>query len=266
MTPGFAKPRNELPWLPYSESDRVIINAHNFPSSVWTPSVNGKNPIAAWVPSRDTAGNGTTTLTDLAGSNNGTLTNMDAATDWVADTGAGGVRALDYDRIDDYVSTGVVGIPVDVNLGVSVWVKLSGSTARQAIVVRSNAGYLINWACVYSQGGTQRFGFWNTAGFGPELTTAVVNDTNWHHLYFGRNGSLGSWTVKIALDGAIQTVTTSRNPQSSVPHPMSIGRWGATAAEYFGGRIDDLRIFDTQLADPDIALLYSSGLGRGVQA
>jgi hypothetical protein len=29
MTPGFAKSRAELPWLPYPEKDRVIINAHN---------------------------------------------------------------------------------------------------------------------------------------------------------------------------------------------------------------------------------------------
>ncbi len=30
MTPGFAKPRSELPWLPYESLDRVIINSHNF--------------------------------------------------------------------------------------------------------------------------------------------------------------------------------------------------------------------------------------------
>jgi len=30
MTPSFAKSRAELPWLPYPENDRVIINAHNF--------------------------------------------------------------------------------------------------------------------------------------------------------------------------------------------------------------------------------------------
>ena len=39
MTPGFAKSRSELPWLPYESEDRVIINAHNFPApSGWTPA------------------------------------------------------------------------------------------------------------------------------------------------------------------------------------------------------------------------------------
>jgi len=33
MTPGFGKPRSELPWIPYEEQDRVIINSHNFGGS-----------------------------------------------------------------------------------------------------------------------------------------------------------------------------------------------------------------------------------------
>jgi hypothetical protein len=37
MTPGFAKTRAELPWLPYGEVSRVIINSHNFGGS-WTPA------------------------------------------------------------------------------------------------------------------------------------------------------------------------------------------------------------------------------------
>lgn len=39
MTPGFAKSRAELPWLPYGKCNRVIINAHNFPAATgWTPA------------------------------------------------------------------------------------------------------------------------------------------------------------------------------------------------------------------------------------
>jgi len=40
VTPGYAKPRSELPWLPYESLDRVrIINSHNFtPVATWTPA------------------------------------------------------------------------------------------------------------------------------------------------------------------------------------------------------------------------------------
>ena len=37
MTPGFAKTRQELPWLYYQEADRVIINAHNFGGGATDP-------------------------------------------------------------------------------------------------------------------------------------------------------------------------------------------------------------------------------------
>jgi hypothetical protein len=38
MTPGNAKPRSELPWLPYRETDKVfVINSHNF-GGAWTPA------------------------------------------------------------------------------------------------------------------------------------------------------------------------------------------------------------------------------------
>ena len=44
--------------------------------------------VGWWCPSLDDTGNGTVTLNDLSGSgDDGTLTNMDAATDWVSDTG-----------------------------------------------------------------------------------------------------------------------------------------------------------------------------------
>jgi hypothetical protein len=38
MHPGYAKPRSELPWLPYRETDKVfVINSHNFGGG-WTPA------------------------------------------------------------------------------------------------------------------------------------------------------------------------------------------------------------------------------------
>jgi hypothetical protein len=51
MTPGFAKTRAELPWLPYGRVDRVIINAHNF-GGTWTPS---QITTALWLDAADSS-------------------------------------------------------------------------------------------------------------------------------------------------------------------------------------------------------------------
>lgn len=46
MNPGFAKSRDELPWLPYGKCNRVIINAHNFqPAGTYTPLNDG---VSQW--------------------------------------------------------------------------------------------------------------------------------------------------------------------------------------------------------------------------
>jgi hypothetical protein len=52
MTPGYGKPRSELPWLPYEEQDRVIINAHNFTPAIWTPA---QISTSLWLDASDAA-------------------------------------------------------------------------------------------------------------------------------------------------------------------------------------------------------------------
>jgi hypothetical protein len=114
--------------------------------------VNGKVPVSAWIPSKDDSGNGTTTLNDLVGSNNGTLTNFaltGSTSNWVADTNAGGIRAIDCDITNDFVAVTVAsysdfmlslwinptafgGLPVWFGLG-SFWIGLSSSKAAVSI-------------------------------------------------------------------------------------------------------------------------------------
>ena len=51
MTPGFAKPRADLPWLYYPRNDRVIINAHNFtPATPFSPLDVG---VSLWLDASD---------------------------------------------------------------------------------------------------------------------------------------------------------------------------------------------------------------------
>jgi hypothetical protein len=52
MHPGYAKPRHELPWLPYRETDKVfVINSHNFGGG-WTPA---EITTALWLDAADSS-------------------------------------------------------------------------------------------------------------------------------------------------------------------------------------------------------------------
>ena len=265
VTPGFAKTRAELPWLYYPRNDRVLINSHNFPSSGWTPAVNGKSPINAWVPSRDTAGNGTTTLTDLSGSNNGTLTNMELA-DWVADTNAGGVRALEFDGVNEDVQMGTISaINGATVVSMSAWIyrASTGTTVGLggAAGVTTNRFSLI-W---FSDGNV----YISASATANTYAFCALTGTGWKHIVVNYNGAASgdSNRLKVSIGGVSKTMSFSGTVPSAlgtVTPEFSLGRDASN--RYSGGRIDDVRLFTQALDSSDIAALYASGNGRGVQA
>ncbi len=262
MTPGVAKSRAELPWLYYPRADGVIINSHNFQSSIWTPAVNGKNPIAAWCPSRDTAGNGTTTLTDLTGNGyNGSLTNMSAGSDWVSNTEAGGVRALDLDGTNDHILVSASLHSAFQSRTISGWFKIRsvGSGDSTPTLFNSNSMYL---AIDGANNQPQFFnGSWRNGSSGITLNT-------WFHVMWGVafSGSTPT-TTKIWLNGSA-VYSSPALALGTGDSSFRIGARGDVISSPYcvDGLFDDVRLFHQLLDDTDAADLYASGSGRGVQA
>jgi hypothetical protein len=224
----------------------VIINSHNFTPAAPDYGVpSGAQPIAAWIPSGDTAGNGTTTLTDLAGSNNGALTNMDAAADWVADTDAGGVRAVDFDGSNDHVI--INQIPSQTNGTYGAWVRYGGGNRP----VMGTSGITTAYVML----------FWtitNTIFVGDATATTQVSwpfvqlqwIDIWRHICVVKNGS----TLTMYFDGVSQGTRTMTNIS-----PITF--LGRGQSPYWLGRLDDMRIFDSALTQSDVEHLAAS---RGV--
>jgi len=268
MTPGFAKSRKVLFYLPYPEPDKVLITAHNFTPATFDPSVNGKTPIACWCPSKDTAGNGTTTLTDLAGSNDGTLTNMDAATDWVSDTGSGGVRALDFDGSNDCVRCGT-GLNTSLvgAITISGWFKFRNRSSVNGFLGNVAAGGSSGFA--FEIGRTaNKLGWLQNSNTIDAVSSGTITDANWHHIVIVRTGSSGSWTITFYIDDASSSHSTSANPVSAASSgQFTIGRYGDFAGGFNASCImDDLRVWNQALNSGDVSHLWNSGLGRGVSA
>lgn len=239
MTPGFAK---------------VIINAHNFTPAAWSPAVNGKTPVAAWCPSRDNAGNGTTTLTDFTGNSNGTLTNMDVATDWVSDTNAGGIRALDFGDTDDRVVATLL-TALEAPYTISLW-----HNTRSFIA-----------STMWFSSASQEFGI-NGSG-------QLILQRNGSYGQFANNGgsiTYNVWQHAVVVMSAAKFVTYYRNGANTTtgnanmaaltvgfPVGVRIGSNGLSGRR-FDGRLDDIRVFAEALNATDISNLYADGLGRGV--
>jgi hypothetical protein len=243
----------------------VIINSHNF-TPPFNAAVNGKMPVGAWVPSRDTVGNGTTTLRDLVGSANGTLTNMDAATDWVADTDAGGVKALDFDGSNDYVITSALPIAGSITtLTVVGWMKPTNITQIKM------AWCIGNEATGQRRGMLQRAGQLELNGFLRDYrsNSSVLVAGAWQQVGFTINGASTATAITLYRNGAAiagaAVAGTFGNLQAFTDTSLKLAA-NNSGTENWLGRLDDVRVFDQVLTDADFATLYASGLGRGYQS
>jgi hypothetical protein len=217
-------------------------------------AVNSKEPLSCWIPSLDTAGNGTATLNDLVGSNPLTLNNFaltGSTSNWVADTNAGGIRALDFDGTNDYGSG-------------SYWTTLgSFGAAAFSLWVRSD--------------GKSNFGIIGTSGFGvfsvysntsanirflikdtSNLLNGAITVSAWTHVVATYDGT----TARLYINGTQTASKSVSGTLSNSGSPFYLGSYYDTTF-VIDGRLDDVRGFNQNLDASDVAYLYFSGSGRG---
>lgn len=215
--------------------------------------------VAWWCPSRDdtvlenevaVSGNGTTTLTDLSGKgNHGTLTNMDPATDWVADTTSGGVRALDHDGVNDFIATPLTSVPADEH-SISIWNKRISTKNGFFIAQRGTGGDQFQ---MWTGTGDTRLNYWN-GSVTSQSTGSYTNDV-WQHLGVTRKGT----AIRFYIDGVLAGTATSAIPAQSTANVAIMTDKVGTFAQ---GLWDDCRIASRAWTDAEWALLASK---RGYQ-
>lgn len=227
-------------------------------------AVNGKEPIAAWIPSLDTAGNGTTTLTDLTGNGyDGTLTDMDEETDWVDD--GGGLWSLDFDGINDYVNIGS-SLQDEFHEATaatfSAWVKKTGSHIAMGFDGTSGNRAQFQWF------NDDRIYLTFEGGGGASYPYSAANtSTAWLHIVCVYDGSLTNFDrVSLFVDGVeVSLINAGLFPGTTLSSSLSNFRIGIDDAERKSeGRFDDVRLWlGEALIQTDIDYLYNSGDGRG---
>ena len=269
MTHGYAQPRSKLPWLPYESLDRVIINSHNFTPAAFDSSVNGKTPDGCWCPSQDSAGRLTATLTDLVGVSDGTLTNMDPATDWVNDTGS--LWNLDFDGTNDEVIIGDVSAYdiATASFSVSAWINTSSSKTVQAIFAKQDSSSFNGFFFGLVNGQLRLVNNWGASlgSVGTITSTGTFNNGAWRHVVGVMIGAdRTNW--RLYVDGISMAFTEADSDLTGTGvGNTALLRIGSRdfPGNTFHGSIDDVRAWiSTALDASDVTALYAGGLGRGV--
>ncbi len=221
----------------------------------WGPAY-GFNPntdpsLTGWWRLDDGAGD--TAADSSSGGHNGTLVNGPA---WTAGHYGGG---LQLDGTDDYVDTGLT-----TNLAtwtIAIWVTSpaapNGTGSPSGPLHREN-NYQFNWS--HSNGGqwpgsvaSNVGGTWTPASLGP-----LQGDT-WYFLA----GTFDGTSLKAYKDGVLITTVAIAGTPSSDTNTMKLGRHAANA-QYFGGTVDDARVYDRALTEQEIQEVMKGGVNPGL--
>jgi hypothetical protein len=201
-------------------------------------------------------------LIDRSGyGNHGTLTNMDAATDWVVSGGAG---ALDFDGSNDHCLVNhnrALDIPNSGTLTISAWVFRTANVAAYETLVtkRLSDGATANYELSFnntSTGNSKALIFYSGSSF--TVSTTLVPLLQWTHIASVSTASGTTYYVDGRAGGTSATVAASPNT-----HPFKIGGVaGSPETQFLSASVDDIRIYNRDLTPSEIRQLASKrGIG-----
>lgn len=203
-----------------------------------------KWPVASW---KFEEGLGTT-ASDSADDHDGTLTNGPIWT-----TGKVG-GAVELDGTNDYVDVPHSDeLSLTTSISLSVWMYRADTKSTTVMLAKGSSGTARNyWLSTTHKDMT--FGFTGTTT--NELTAGIIFSANtWHHLA-ATFDDVGDG-VTLYFDGAmVQQFSTTAVPVVNTGS-LYIGR--SQNGEYFQGRLDEVRIYNSVLTAEEVAVLAAAG-------
>ena len=199
---------------------------------------------------RSYSGSGTT-VTDLVGTNNGTLTNG------VGYNSANG-GSFTFDGTDDIIITpGTAATNISTTLTAEAWVYYESGNGR--IFQKDGATYTRCWE-MGSYAGYFRVELWHSNGIGiPAASSPSALAVNgWTYVALTFDGT----DVKMYQNGAlVKTVNFPGNIRTDINTPLTIGgRW--SSGEYFDGNIAPTRLYNQALTAAEILQNYNAQKSR----
>jgi hypothetical protein len=233
----------------------------------------GRGLVGYWCPMLATTG---PRLYDRSGrSNHGTLTNMDAASDWVtAKVRNNAGRVLDFDGTNDRVDCVNANDFTSGGLTISAWVKRANATGafraifgkfgRTGGVTSTEDGYLLRVDsanrldfAIALNGSSHRF----------SSTSAIMASTAWLHVAVTARAGDGS-AAQMFLNGnqvaATWTVLTGNITLDDNPYRQTIGCIGpfdGSYLQFFQGQIAEVANWSRAILPSEINTLYRLGPG-----
>ncbi|MDD4924654.1 MAG: LamG domain-containing protein, partial [Dehalococcoidales bacterium] len=216
---------------------------------------NRGGPIGHW---KFDEGSGTIAYDASGNSNHGTMYYMSTSTSGGWSQGKVG-RALSFDLIDDYVDCGDDSIFSFAGaFTLEAWIKADSRVggANAGIVGRAfNPALYVDIRYMPNI----RIHFYNSSASVQYLFTKggySVSRNEWHHIVGTYDPAAGSNNMKLYIDGVLDNVAT----KTVVPTPTANLLIGKGETDFFGGLIDDVKVYNYVRTAEQVRADYNAGM------
>ena len=196
-------------------------------------------------------------LEDSVGDNDGAFNGSDTATYQVGRNG----KALVFNGTSDYLEIGNKDFDprYEGRYSISMWVR----TSEQASTSNNNA-YIAKHTD--TNGNVFRFGYWNNkltlkiASSSVDISTSAEPTTWTHYVISAAENSSTSTTSATVYRNGFQiwtgTIPTVMGTFTPSYKPWILGKILGTNADYFKGKMDDVRIYDWNITADEVKEIY----------
>jgi hypothetical protein len=202
------------------------------------------------------------TAFDGVGAADGTLAG--AATFVPAGGVVGGAISL-HKATSDLVNMGDVFNFGSTDFSLSFWVNTTVTDVDSVVVARhlsgTAAGYLFNVNTTATYGSPNKVMFYTSNSPGGEvISTTSVNDGSWHHVVGVYQQGVSK---RMFVDGAPAEAATGAGGNGTIGAPFLVGgvSFGGTPTALLNGMVDELRVYDHALTDPEVQTLFDCPSG-----
>jgi hypothetical protein len=162
--------------------------------------------------------------------------------------------AYSFDGDDDFIELPSGLLTGTGDFSISLWLKTSSTVESRILQQRDSNGFNGEYMLDLKSNGKLKLITYKDSYKWSGTTTSVVNDSNWHHIYFVQKDNGGNFYLNGILEfsdnisGKVDLLTTLKT---------YIGGDKRDNNKFFSGEIDELRIYNRALNVSEILQLYT---------
>ena len=163
-------------------------------------------------------------------------------------------RGAVFNGSSSYIDAGQVNFGAN-NVSVSLWVHPNSSQNAYANIIDYNHSSSGGWTIQQDNTSTNSYKLTVYDGSSYNVSSAFSLTANqWNHLVFTVT-SAGAYSIYVD-NGTPTTGTGLTGLSTSTNNNLNIGRWYAGTSRYWGGKLDQIRIFNKAISSSEVTTLY----------